>query len=231
MPSSSICTVAIGLAGTPPTTVYGGDVAADHRAGRHDGVVADPHAHVDDGAGPDEHAVADVHRCPLDGREGPPGHAPPRRTSACRSARPRDVAAAPTRPPEPSITVKAPIQVPSPITGSPMTHACGLYGLAGSAVSSCTRVRAGRDQVIRSRSRPVPSCRWPGRSSAPSPGPRGAGDVGGPAGHEDVAGVELRLHVDAHGRDQRRASSATVVSMPVPMLMGTLAFAGRRPAP
>src|SRR5665647_1993565 len=39
-------------------------------------------------------------------------------------------------PPEASMRVKGPIHVPSPICGSPMIQACGLYGLAGMPCAS-----------------------------------------------------------------------------------------------
>src|SRR6476661_2272944 len=98
------------------------------------------------------------------------------------------------RPPDPSITVKAPIQVPSPISGSPITHACGLYGFAGRADSSCWacgRCMAsddlGVDEFLHARLHV--DRRLPAEHLA------GAADVGGPARDEDLAGVELRLHV------------------------------------
>ena len=47
-------------------------------------------------------------------------------------------------------------------------------------------------------------------------------DVGRTAAHEHVAGVELRLDVRADASIRMRARSATVVSMPVPTLIGTL---------
>ena len=52
------------------------------------------------------------------------------------------------------MTVKAPIQVPSPISGSPMTQACSLYGFGGKAALGVRGHQAIADQVGHARPRP-----------------------------------------------------------------------------
>src|SRR4051794_40301322 len=91
-------------------------------------------------------------------------------------------------PPEPSMTVKAPIQVPSPISGSPMIHAWGLYGLGGRSPTVFPD-EVGHALLDRDGRRPAEDL-------------LGTLDVRGTAGHQHVALVELWLDVDADGADE-----------------------------
>src|SRR5690349_2674797 len=95
-------------------------------------------------------------------------------------------------PPEASITVKAPIHVPSPTTGSPTTQACSFQGLGGSdalMVGSLAPDELGHAGAHVDRRLEAEDL-------------LGTGGVGRAAAHQHVAGVELRLDVGADRVDE-----------------------------
>src|SRR6185295_17486622 len=105
------------------------------------------------------------------------------------------------RPPEPSMIVKGPIQVPSPISGAPTTSACGLYGLCGmpSIVSSAIGLAASGDYVGDDFAEPFFDADLRAEAEHFGRTPR----VGSAPRDEHIAWPELWLDVDTDGVDQQ----------------------------